>query len=583
MVAGPNGVGKTRLLQHILNTLRGANLNPGSRIVIEATVEAERTAWGKSLLDLTDPVDLNILRATLQANRTRRNWSSSLVNFESNRTIQNLQPLSFSWDMQDPAEEVMSWDLTFNAMKDRFQDTVHAMYRMIEAQRGSIATRAIQLRRQGHEEMRLQFADPMEPFKEVFTTLLGPKSLVDPSPRTQRLEFKVNDSIFDFDALSSGEREVVNIAFDFLLRKPTDCIVFFDEPELHLHPELSYKMLQALQTIGERNQFILTTHSPDIITSSLDHTVIFLAPPKLDAAGAFQNQAIPVSETDETNQALQLLGQSIGIISLGRRIVLIEGLESSLDKQTYGSIIRDRHPELVLVPSGGKSGIKSFETVYKNILEKTMWGVDFFMLVDGDTEPAGTDEKTKAQEQDRLRVLPRYHLENYFLDENVWARIFRDLDQEDSKLADPVEVRELLSSIARDVLSYACALKVSHDLRLAVGNASLMPKNAHNKTVNETVSLILERAQNETARINDVLSDDKIQEHVARIYAQLERSLDSGEEWKRLIPGKPILGRFASQVGLTLGRAKNLYVREATRSNLGIFDEILDIFDTFSK
>lgn len=36
------------------------------------------------------------------------------------------------------------------------------------------------------------------------------------------------------------------------------------------------------------------------------------------------------------NRALRLLGQSIGIVALGKRIVLIEGADSSLDKQTYG-------------------------------------------------------------------------------------------------------------------------------------------------------------------------------------------------------------------------------------------------------
>src|SRR5664279_5573291 len=79
-------------------------------------------------------------------------------------------------------------------------------------------------------------------------------------------------------SLASGEREVVNIAFDFLLRRPSDCIVFFDEPELHLHPELSYKLLRTLHTIGERDQFVLSTHYPDVITASLDQSVIFLSP-----------------------------------------------------------------------------------------------------------------------------------------------------------------------------------------------------------------------------------------------------------------------------------------------------------------
>jgi hypothetical protein len=223
-------------------------------------------------------------------------------------------------------------------MRDRFQDTVHSMFRLVERQKQSIATRAIQLKREGHGTMQLGFSDPMEEFKRVFEMLLGPKKLSDPQARLQRLEYTQDGQTFDFDSLSSGEREVVNIAFDFQLRQPRDCIVFFDEPELHLHPELSYKLLRTLRSIGEGNQFILSTHSPDIISASLDQSVVFVAPPKEGPDGTFENQAILVTESDETNQALRLLGQSIGIVALGKRIVLIEGGESSIDKQTYGSI-----------------------------------------------------------------------------------------------------------------------------------------------------------------------------------------------------------------------------------------------------
>src|SRR5262249_25418709 len=99
---------------------------------------------------------------------------------------------------------------------------------------------------------------------------------------------------------------------DFLLRAPEDCVIFFDEPELHLHPELSYKLIQTLQQIGARNQFIFSTHSPEIITASLDKSVIFLSPPQGRAHDEIVNQAILVTEQDETNQALKMIGQSIG-------------------------------------------------------------------------------------------------------------------------------------------------------------------------------------------------------------------------------------------------------------------------------
>jgi hypothetical protein len=88
-----------------------------------------------------------------------------------------------------------------------------------------------------------------------------------------------------------------------------------------------------------------------------------------------------------THQALRLVGQSIGIVALGKKIVLIEGQHGSLDKQTYGAILRGRFPDLVLVPSGGKGFIQSFGSLNDLVLKKTIWGVSFFMLCDADAVP----------------------------------------------------------------------------------------------------------------------------------------------------------------------------------------------------
>ena len=215
----------------------------------------------------------------------------------------------------------------------------------------------------------------------------------------------------------------MNIVFDFILRTSSDCIVFIDEPELHPHPELSYKLLQALRSAGTRNQFVFCTHSPDIITASLDQTVIFLAPPVANADGSYRNQAIRVRDDDATNEALRLLGQSIGVIALGRRLVLVEGAASSLDKQTYGLLLKNRFPSLVLVPTGGKDLILSFGQVLAHVLERTVWGVEFFMLCDRDSAPVSEIPTLETQANGRLKFLNRYHLENYFLNAEVIARM----------------------------------------------------------------------------------------------------------------------------------------------------------------
>lgn len=247
--------------------------------------------------------------------------------------------------------------------------------------------------------MKLGFSDPIEPFKKAFLSLLSPKTLIDPDLQNQNLMYEENGQKRSINTLSSGESEVLRIAFDLILRQPSDCIIFIDEPEMHLHPELLNRLLITLRGIGERNQFIFVTHSPEVISSSLDDTVIFLSKAKPQS----KNQATILSTESAETRVLQELGQSIGIVALGKKIVLIEGDGNSLDKKTYSMITKGLFPELVLVPSGGKRNVSNFGEISENVLANSLWGIDFFMLADRDS---GLEV---SEPQSKLRTLPRYH------------------------------------------------------------------------------------------------------------------------------------------------------------------------------
>ena len=582
VIAGPNGVGKTRLIQQLVQHLQSPNPSGNVRIVVEATCPDEWNQWGKRALDTGSSQDIQQLIRMLQRNQRRGRWRSSILNFESDRTIQNVSSFNFTWDLRNPFEEEIGWNSGFGYMRDRFQDTLHSLFRIIEHQKQKIAEQAIALRKQGQPAMPLTFDDPMQPFKDVFSQLLGPKELVDPSAKKQTLEFRHNGQEFSLSSLSSGEREVVNIAFDFLLRKPEDCLVVFDEPELHLHPELSYRLIRALQTIGGRNQFFLCTHSPDVITSSLDNTVVFLSPAKKDAAtGQPLNQAIAVSEGDETNQALKLLGHSVGIISLGKRIVLIEGSSASLDKQTYGSIIKDKFPGLVLVPSGGKHEIRSFATIHEKVLSRTIWGVEFFMLCDGDS--GVTEQAVAALDGSRLRRLTRYHVENYFLDETVWESVFRQMEPDDSWLCSASSIRAKFRELAKGAVSYATALWLSAQTRTAVGNIDIMPRECHAKSAAELSGLFSGPVASELERVRRQMDVAALEAAAFERFRLLEEAIDRDtDDWKMLIPGKALLAQFANHAKLSVGRAKTLYIRHAHQASTNPFEEVLSIFQGFA-
>ena len=582
VVAGPNGVGKTRTLTALLNHFKNANSDQRVRVKVSATTALEREAWGGlAALDTADEGQARRLRAFLQRPQKRGELRGGVLNFDSSRSFENIQPYAWSWDFQDPFEEDIGWEHSFQPVRNRFQDVIHSMLRKVRSHKEGISDRAIALMNAGETSMPLELGDPLEKFKQAFARLLPGKTLLQLDQKTQAIQYKAGATTLPLTALSSGEREVVTIVFDFLLRSPQDCIVVFDEPELHLHPELSYRLLRTLREAGERNQFIFCTHSPDIITASLDQTVVFIAPPSQPSA----NQAIAVREDDQNAAVLSLLGQSVGVISLGRRIVLIEGEKTSLDKQTYGAIVGADHTDLVLVPAGGKGTLATFAGALTGVLRKALWGIDWFMLADGDAATAIADAPSaETHSGGRLRLLPRYHLENYFLSEQVLATVFARLEEpEQSWLRDPARLRDAMRELAKPLVSYGAALRVAHRLRVAAGNVDLMPRSCHGIGAEELAAAFEARREQEYLRLDSALSATSIREAVLREYQELSDALQSDDEaWKQLLPGRPILKSFAARAKVEIGMLKRLYIKCAQDHEDDPFADIRKIFADFA-
>jgi hypothetical protein len=575
--AGPNGVGKTSISTALLNLARNPQASADIWMVVEATNPEEYKQWGKATLDTRNAGDASSLQQTLRRSRRRNRFHSAFLNFDSDRSVRNVQPYQFQWDIGNPLTEELGWEFGFNPLFSRYNDVRHSLFRMVESQKREIAERAFSLRDSGEGNMTLDFPDVLSPFKDAFWQLLAPKKMVEVNTRDQQIYYEFNGKRLSFDALSSGEKEVVNIVFDFLLRGPADCVVVFDEPELHLHPELSYKLLQTLSNIGSRNQFLFSTHSPEIISASLENTVVFVTPPR----GPNDNQAIVVHRDDQTHHALQTLGQSIGVISLGKRIVLVEGEEASLDKQTYGAILRNKFSEFILVPAGGKDTIRSFSEVRDNILNRTIWGVGFYLLCDRDAANIlGAASVVNAQ-SGRIKLLPRYHLENYFLDHQVLVQCFSEMEGKDSWLRNAAAINTKLLEIARTVIPYAVALNVTAAVRERVSNVSVMPKGAMDaKNSDELAVLMIGKLSAEQKRVKDGLDEDLIRRLTQSEYARLTESIEGDTDvWRRDLPGRIILHKFAAAAGIQSGRLKQLYLARADVDN--VFADIIAIFELF--
>src|SRR5688572_26612013 len=82
VLAGPNGVGKTRFAQAIIAAFREPSATRNIRLVVKPTSDAERADWNLPQLDTAVPTEAQLLAKTIRRQHKRTKWTSSVFQFE---------------------------------------------------------------------------------------------------------------------------------------------------------------------------------------------------------------------------------------------------------------------------------------------------------------------------------------------------------------------------------------------------------------------------------------------------------------------------------------------------------------------
>ena len=142
------------------------------------------------------------------------------------------------------------------------------------------------------ERQDLKYADPeLVAVRELLKQLEGFTAIRSRKPpdRSERTLYLVRDEAeIPFDLLSGGEQAFFLLAADLarrlMLASPgtpiaeAPGIVCIDEIELHLHPAWQRKILKTLMETFPACQFVVTTHSPQVIGGVEAHHVRLLEP-----------------------------------------------------------------------------------------------------------------------------------------------------------------------------------------------------------------------------------------------------------------------------------------------------------------
>jgi len=87
------------------------------------------------------------------------------------------------------------------------------------------------------------------------------------------------ENSFTFDGLSSGQKEIISTLFLIWYHtKDSPSVIFIDEPELHLNAQWHSSFVRRLVGLAPQNQYIMATHSEDIMDSvKEDRRVLLLS------------------------------------------------------------------------------------------------------------------------------------------------------------------------------------------------------------------------------------------------------------------------------------------------------------------
>ncbi len=271
-ICGPNGIGKTTLLECVAHSFSANRTN-----ILKRNVSADHGSF-KAIIDIDgNDSQSNITIADFDPNKPSsinglHQYSPKLLSLKVTRTFQ-YQPLNavgkdVDKNSNTSFQEAIS-GVNVNEVKNWFVNRY-----LYSAHEGALTEEQI---------------NNLELAKKSFSLLNEEFSFSRVMASSNEIMIHTPNGEIYYEYLSSGFKSCLSIIFgiikDIELRFKDPCInasdfdgiVLIDELELHLHPEWQSKIAKILVEVFPKAQFITATHSPHILQSANPNEIIALA------------------------------------------------------------------------------------------------------------------------------------------------------------------------------------------------------------------------------------------------------------------------------------------------------------------
>lgn len=271
-ICGPNGIGKTTLLECVAHSFLLSDTN-----ILKRNVSAESGSF-KSVVDIEGKdQQSNIVIADFDPNKQSNitglyQYASKILSLKVSRTFQ-YQPLAaVSKDVNKSSsssfQEAKS-GVDISEVKNWFVNRY-----LYSAHKGALTE---------------QQMNNLELAKNSFSLLNKEFTFSKVLASSNEIMVNTPNGEIYYEYLSSGFKSCLSIIFgiikdiEFRFKEPCinafefDGIILIDELELHLHPEWQAKIAKILVQVFPQAQFITATHSPHILQSAKPNEIIALA------------------------------------------------------------------------------------------------------------------------------------------------------------------------------------------------------------------------------------------------------------------------------------------------------------------
>ncbi|AUR51534.1 AAA family ATPase [Aquella oligotrophica] len=283
---------------------------------------------------------------------------------------------------------------------------------------------------------------------------------------------KGNTKDFPYSNLSSGEKEVVDIIIDLIIKveKYTETVFCIDEPELHLNTSIQRKLLIEIEKlIPENCQLWIATHSIGFLRALQEELKDKSQVIDFSADDYFTGTKIinPIKPSRQNWQRIfnTALEDLTGLIS-PRKIIYCEGrdspgrggVERGMDAQVFNTVFAEKYHDVQFVSSGGNTELDQRSDIALAILTKVFSDIEILVLKDRDMASGrDTDEQARQlylnNNPSNHRVLKRWEIENYLFDKEVLQKycLSNELNFNEEKYDS--EITDIINQHVKDNLS----------------------------------------------------------------------------------------------------------------------------------